>query len=141
MNKQQSKPVIQSQIDGFPRYQEDDETISLNMHALFNSPVGKEVLKYLKESGISRTKSGIMLGLGEKREEVLETLDDLRRVGVDIVTLGQYLQPSKKHLPVVDFITPDEFKEYEIIGKEMGFRHVESGPLVRSSYKAHKHIH
>ena len=100
-----------------------------------------EVLKYLKESGISRTKSGVMLGLGEKREEVLETLDDLRRVGVDIVTLGQYLQPSKKHLPVVDFITPGEFKEYEIIGKEMGFRHVESGPLVRSSYKAHKHIH
>jgi len=98
-------------------------------------------LKYLKESGISRTKSGVMLGLGEKREEVLETLDDLRSVGVDIVTLGQYLQPSKKHLPVVDFITPDEFKEYEIIGKEMGFRHVESGPLVRSSYKAHKHIH
>ena len=100
-----------------------------------------EVLKYLKESGISRTKSGVMLGLGEKREEVLETLDDLRSVGVDIVTLGQYLQPSKKHLPVFDFITPDEFKEYEIIGKEMGFRHVESGPLVRSSYKAHKHIH
>ena len=100
-----------------------------------------EVLKYLKESGISRTKSGVMLGLGEKREEVLETLDDLRSVGVDIVTLGQYLQPSKKHLPVVDFITPDEFNEYEIIGKEMGFRHVESGPLVRSSYKAHKHIH
>ena len=100
-----------------------------------------EVLKYLKESGISRTKSGVMLGLGEKREEVLETLDDLRSVGVDIITLGQYLQPSKKHLPVVDFITPDEFKEYEIIGKEMGFRHVESGPLVRSSYKAHKHIH
>ena len=99
-----------------------------------------EVLKYLKESGISRTKSGVMLGLGEKREEVLETLNDLRRVGVDIVTLGQYLQPSKKHLPVVDFITPDEFKEYEIIGKEMGFRHVESGPLVRSSYLSLIHI-
>ncbi len=100
-----------------------------------------EVLKYLKDNGISRTKSGIMLGLGENMEEVIETLEDLRRVKVDIVTLGQYLQPSKKHLPVVDFVSPDEFKEYEIIAKDLGFRHVESGPLVRSSYKAHKHIH
>ena len=81
-----------------------------------------------------------MLGLGEERHEVLETLNDLINVGVDIVTLGQYLQPSKKHLPVNDFITPEEFKEYEIIAKKMGFRHVESGPLVRSSYKAHKHV-
>ena len=99
-----------------------------------------DVLKYLKDNGINRTKSGIMLGLGEEKDEVLETLNDLINVGVDIVTLGQYLQPSKKHLPVNDFITPEEFKEYEIIAKEMGFRHVESGPLVRSSYKAHKHV-
>ena len=100
-----------------------------------------EVLKYLKDNGINRTKSGLMLGLGETKEEVLETMEDLRNVGVDIITLGQYLQPTKKHLTVKDFITPEQFKEYEIIGKEMGFRHVESGPLVRSSYKAHKHIH
>ena len=100
-----------------------------------------EVLKYLKDNGINRTKSGLMLGLGETKEEVLETMEDLRKVGVDIITLGQYLQPTKKHLTVKDFITPEQFKEYEIIGKEMGFRHVESGPLVRSSYKAHKHIH
>ena len=100
-----------------------------------------EVLKYLKDNGINRTKSGIMLGLGETKEEVVETMKDLRDVGVDIVTLGQYLQPTKKHLTVKDFITPQEFKDYEIIGKRMGFRHVESGPLVRSSYKAHKHIH
>ena len=100
-----------------------------------------EVLKYLKENGINRTKSGIMLGLGETKEEVLETMKDLRNVGVDIITLGQYLQPTKKHLTVKDFIRPEDFKEYEVIGKEMGFRHVESGPLVRSSYKAHKHIH
>ena len=99
-----------------------------------------DVLKYLKDNGINRTKSGIMLGLGEEKHEVLETLNDLINVGVDIVTLGQYLQPSKKHLPVNDFITPEEFKEYEIIAKDMGFRHVESGPLVRSSYKAHKHV-
>ena len=89
----------------------------------------------------SKTLEGIMLGLGETKEEVVETMKDLRDVGVDIVTLGQYLQPTKKHLTVKDFITPEEFKDYEIIGKGMGFRHVESGPLVRSSYKAHKHIH
>ena len=99
------------------------------------------LLKYLKENGINRTKSGLMLGLGETKEEIVETMRDIRNVGVDIVTLGQYLQPTKKHLTVKDFITPEDFKEYEVIGKEMGFRHVESGPLVRSSYKAHKHIH
>uniref|UniRef100_UPI0030DCCF53 lipoyl synthase n=1 Tax=uncultured Planktosalinus sp. TaxID=1810935 RepID=UPI0030DCCF53 len=99
-----------------------------------------EVLNYLKKQGINRTKSGIMLGLGEKEEEVIQTLEDLRTVNVDIITIGQYLQPSKKHLPVKEFILPDQFKKYEQIGKELGFRHVESGALVRSSYKAHKHI-
>ncbi|WP_340202624.1 lipoyl synthase [Ascidiimonas sp. W6] len=98
------------------------------------------VLKYLKDNGIKRTKSGIMLGLGEREEEVIETMRDLRKSNVDIVTIGQYLQPSKKHLPVKQFITPDQFKKYEQLGLEMGFRHVESGALVRSSYKAHKHI-
>jgi lipoic acid synthetase len=99
-----------------------------------------EVLRYLKETGIERTKSGIMLGLGEKEEEVMEALHDLRKVNVDVVTLGQYLQPSKKHLPVQQFITPDVFKKLEVFALDLGFRHVESGPLVRSSYKAHKHI-
>lgn len=99
-----------------------------------------EVLRYLKEQGIERTKSGIMLGLGETEEEVLQTLRDLRNVGLDIITIGQYLQPSKKHLPVKEFITPEQFKKYETIGLEMGFRHVESGALVRSSYKAQKHL-
>ena len=99
-----------------------------------------EVLRYLKEEGINRTKSGIMLGLGEKEEEVLESLQDLRESFVDVVTIGQYLQPSKKHLPVHSFITPDVFKKYETFALDLGFRHVESGPLVRSSYKAHKHI-
>ena len=99
-----------------------------------------EVLLYLKESGLPRTKSGIMLGLGETEEEVIETLHDLKNAKVDIVTIGQYLQPSKKHLPVKEYITPEQFKKYEIIGKELGFRHVESGALVRSSYKAHKHM-
>ncbi|HEY0046355.1 MAG TPA: lipoyl synthase [Flavobacterium sp.] len=98
------------------------------------------VLKYLKQQGIRRTKSGIMLGLGELEEEVIQTMRDLREADVDIVTIGQYLQPSKKHLPVKEFITPDQFAKYEQIGLEMGFRHVESGALVRSSYKAQKHI-
>jgi lipoic acid synthetase len=99
-----------------------------------------EVLRYLKQQGIKRTKSGIMLGLGELEEEVIETMKDLRANNVDIVTIGQYLQPSKKHLPVKEFITPEQFKKYETVGLEMGFRHVESGALVRSSYKAHKHL-
>ena len=99
-----------------------------------------EVLKYLKEQGAPRTKSGIMLGLGETEEEVLQTMKDLRNVDLDVITIGQYLQPSKKHLSVKEFITPDQFKKYEKIGLEMGFRHVESGALVRSSYKAQKHL-
>ena len=99
-----------------------------------------EVLRYLKEAGIERTKSGIMLGLGEKEEEIMDSLHDLRKANVDVVTIGQYLQPSKKHLPVKQFITPDVFKKLEVFALDLGFRHVESGPLVRSSYKAHKHI-
>jgi lipoic acid synthetase len=82
------------------------------------------------------TKSGIMLGLGETREEVVKTLTDLRKVGVDAVTIGQYLRPTMKHLPVNQFVHPDEFKEYERIGEEMGFAFVASGPFIRSSYNA-----
>ena len=100
-----------------------------------------EVLRYLKEQGINRTKSGIMLGLGETEEEVIQTMHDIRNANVDIITIGQYLQPSKKHLPVKEFITPEQFEKYEKIGKELGFIHVESGALVRSSYHAEKHIH
>ena len=99
-----------------------------------------EALRYLKQQGVNRTKSGLMLGLGESEEEVIASMEDLRNANVDIITLGQYLQPSKKHLPVADFITPEQFGKYEALGLEMGFRHVESGALVRSSYKAHKHI-
>jgi lipoic acid synthetase len=99
-----------------------------------------EVLRYLKEQGVNRTKSGIMLGLGETEVEVKDALHDLREAQVDVVTIGQYLQPSKKHLPVQQFITPDVFKKLEVYALDLGFRHIESGPLVRSSYKAHKHI-
>jgi len=99
-----------------------------------------DVLKYLKNKKVNRTKSGIMLGLGEKEDEVIETINDLKKSNVDVLTIGQYLQPSKKHLSVKSFITPEMFKKYEKYALKLGFRHVESGPLVRSSYKAHKHI-
>ena len=97
------------------------------------------VLKQLKEGGM-RTKSGIMLGLGETEEEVIQTMDDLRAVGVDIMTIGQYLQPTTKHLPVKEFVTPEQFEKYKQIGLAKGFRFVESSPLVRSSYRAEKHM-
>ena len=113
-------------------------TREVRIQAKYDQSLG--VLRYLKQAGVRRTKSGIMLGLGETEEEVKQTMLDLRDADVDIVTIGQYLQPSKKHLPVKEFITPDQFKVYEDFGKEIGFRHVESGALVRSSYKAHKHI-
>jgi lipoic acid synthetase len=98
-----------------------------------------EVLKRLKEAGM-KTKSGIMLGLSETEEEVYETMDDLRNVGVDILTIGQYLQPSKKHLQVIEFIKPEIFTTYKETGLNKGFRFVESGPLVRSSYHAERHL-
>ena len=98
-----------------------------------------EVLKHLKENGM-RTKSGIMLGLGETKEEVLQTMGDLRSNGVDVITLGQYLQPSNRHLPVLRFVHPDEFAEYTEAGYDMGFDYVESGPLVRSSYHSERHV-
>ena len=113
-------------------------TREVRIQAQYERSLG--VLKYLKQQGIRRTKSGIMLGLGETEEEVLQTMRDLRDADVDVVTIGQYLQPSKKHLEVKQFITPDQFKKYEVLGLEMGFRHVESSALVRSSYKAQKHI-
>ncbi len=99
-----------------------------------------EVLKYMKDQGQKRTKSGIMLGLGETQEEVLETLQDLANANVDIVTIGQYLQPSKKHLPVKEYITPEQFEFYKNEGLKLGFKYVESGALVRSSYKAQQHL-
>lgn len=98
-----------------------------------------EVLKRLKEAGL-RTKCGVMLGLGETEQEIYETMDDLRNIGCDVLTLGQYLQPSPKHLPVVEFIRPEVFAKYKEIGLKKGFRFVESGPLVRSSYHAEKHV-
>ncbi len=98
-----------------------------------------DVLNRAKQFGL-RTKSGIMLGLGETENEIIETMTDLRNVKVDVLTLGQYLQPTKQHLPVAEFVHPDQFAKYKEIGLNMGFLFVESGPLVRSSYHAEKHV-
>lgn len=97
------------------------------------------VVRQIAEAGV-RSKSGIMLGLGETEEEIIDTMRDLREAGCEVITIGQYLQPSRKHFPVKDYIHLDKFEEYGRIGKEMGFRHVESGPMVRSSYHAEKHV-
>ncbi|MBS1928162.1 MAG: lipoyl synthase [Chitinophagaceae bacterium] len=112
-------------------------TRKVRIQAKYNRSM--ETLKILKEAGM-RTKSGIMLGLGETKEEVIQTLKDLYASRVDVITIGQYLQPTKKHLEVERFIHPDEFKEYREIGYELGFDYVESGPLVRSSYHSEKHV-
>ncbi|TDH26525.1 lipoyl synthase [Segetibacter sp. 3557_3] len=98
-----------------------------------------EVLKVLKQGGM-RTKTGIMLGLGENKEEVVQSMEDLVAAGVDVLTLGQYLQPTKKHLPVQRFVPPAEFAELKEIGYSLGFDYVESGPLVRSSYHSERHV-
>lgn len=99
-----------------------------------------EVLHTMKELGAPRTKSGLMLGLGETEQEVLQTLSDLREAGVDIVTIGQYLQPTRKHLPVQQYVHPDLFARYRRDALAMGFRYVQSGPLVRSSYHAAEQV-
>lgn len=98
-----------------------------------------EVLRRLKDSGM-RTKSGLMLGIGEQPEEILQTMRHLADNGLDVLTLGQYLQPTPKHLPVIRFVHPDEFAYYREEGYKMGFDYVESGPLVRSSYHSERHV-
>ena len=98
-----------------------------------------ETLRILKQGGM-RTKSGIMLGLGETKDEVTEAMQHLRDSQVDVITIGQYLQPGKNHLPVQRFVHPDEFRELRETGYQMGFDYVESGPLVRSSYHSEKHV-
>ncbi|MEZ5195915.1 MAG: lipoyl synthase [Bacteroidales bacterium] len=98
-----------------------------------------DVLGFISQSHV-RSKSGIMVGIGETEQEVLETMDDLRRVGCEVLTIGQYLQPTKNHLAVKEFITPEVFEKYKKVGLEKGFRYLESSPLVRSSYHAEKHV-
>ncbi len=98
-----------------------------------------DVLEYIASKGV-RTKTGIMVGLGETEEEVLQTMDEVLARGVEVFTIGQYLQPTRKHLAVKEFITPEQFERYRLAGLEKGFRYIESSPLVRSSYHAEKHV-
>ena len=101
--------------------------------------ISLEVLKHIAKSGI-RAKSGIMLGIGETYNEVLETMDDLRAINCEVFTIGQYLQPTKQNMEVVEYVRPEIFADYQKIGLEKGFIFVESSPLVRSSYHAEKHV-
>ena len=157
IRKQNPEITIESLIPDFKGKQEDiqqiinvaPEVVSHNMETVrrLTKKVriqakydrSLQTLSYLHKAGV-KTKSGIMLGLGESQNEVIETMKDLREVGVSIITLGQYLQPTKKHLEVLEFILPKQFDKYKQIALTLGFKHVESGPLVRSSYHAEKHI-
>ncbi len=140
---QGEKELIHTVIDAGP------EVISHNLETVRRlTPEVRSVASYdrslmvirtIADAGI-RAKSGIMTGLGETKEEILEAMDDLRMAGCEVFTLGQYLQPGKDHLPVASFTTPQEFEAFRKAGLEKGFTHVESHPLVRSSYKAEKHV-
>lgn len=113
--------------------------LSDNVRSRAKYDTSLQVLKQIADSGIV-AKSGIMLGLGETREEILETMDDLRAIGCRVMTIGQYLQPTAKNIEVKEYIRPEVFEEYKTIGLEKGFSFVESGPLVRSSYHAERHV-
>ena len=140
----QGKPELVSQViearpDILSHNMETVRRISPLVRSVAKYDTSLNVIKQISESGIT-AKSGIMVGLGETKEEVLETMDDLLEAGCKILTIGQYLQPSHKHYPVAEYVTPEQFEEYRIIGGNKGFKTVESGPLVRSSYHAEKHI-
>ena len=137
------KELIQIVIDAKP------EVISHNLETVrritpairtkAKYDISLKTLKQIADSGIV-AKSGIMLGLGEKEEEVLECMDDLRNIGVSVMTIGQYLQPTKNHIEVSEYVKPEVFEKYRLAGLEKGFKHIESSPLVRSSYHAEKHV-
>lgn len=132
-----------------PILQERPEVVAHNMETVRRlTPIVRSratydcslsVLAQIAEMGVP-AKTGLMLGLGETQEEILETMDDLRRVECSILTLGQYLQPTRRHYPVQEYVHPDRFAELREIALDKGFRHVESGPLVRSSYHAERHL-
>ena len=139
-NKELIKKVIDAKPEVISHNLETVQRLTPIIRSKAKYQLSLEVIRYIAESGI-RSKSGIMVGIGETEDEVFETMDDLRKVGCEVLTIGQYLQPTKKHLSVKEFVTPKLFEKYRIAGLEKGFRHVESSPLVRSSYHAEKHIH
>lgn len=131
--------VISAKPDILSHNMETVRRISPIVRSVAKYDTSLSVIKLISESGIT-AKSGIMVGLGESKDEVLQTMDDLLDAGCKILTIGQYLQPTHKHYPVAEYITPEQFREYKTIGEKKGFLTVESGPLVRSSYHAEKHI-
>lgn len=131
--------IIQHNPDVISHNLETVERLTPEVRSVATYKTSLKVLKHIADSGI-KAKSGIMLGLGETREEILKTMDDLLEVGCKIMTIGQYLQPSKQHYQVKEYIHLDIFAEYGRIGKEKGFKHIESHPLVRSSYHAERHV-
>lgn len=131
--------VIEAQPDIISHNMETVRRISPLVRSAARYDTSLEVLHQIAESGIT-TKSGIMVGLGETPQEVEELMDDLRRIGCHILTIGQYLQPSHKHYPVTEYVTPAQFAAYKKTGLDKGFTQVESAPLVRSSYHAEKQI-
>ena len=131
--------VIESRPEVISHNMETVRRLTPEVRSVATYDTSLKVIKQISDSGI-RSKSGIMLGLGETEEEVLETMQDLRDSGCEVITIGQYLQPTRMHYPVKAYITPEKFEEYGRLGRNMGFRHVESGPLIRSSYHAERHI-
>jgi len=129
----EAKPdILNHNLETVKRLQKD-----LRVQATFNRSM--QILKWAKESGFV-TKSGIMVGVGETADEIIELMTDLRKIECDIITIGQYLPPTKAHYPLHRFYTPAEFEDLKELGLELGFKHVESGPLVRSSYHAEEHV-
>jgi lipoyl synthase len=139
-NKDLIKKVIEVHPEVISHNLETVERLTPIIRSKAKYKLSLEVIEYIAASGV-RSKSGIMVGIGETEEEVYKTMDDLRKVGCEVLTIGQYLQPTKKHLGVKAFITPEMFEKYRLAGLEKGFRYVESSPLVRSSYHAEKHVY
>jgi lipoyl synthase len=137
--KDQIQRIIEAAPDVVSHNMETVESMTRKVRVQAKYRRSLEVLETLKKGGM-RTKTGIMLGLGESKAELVESMQDLVNVGTNVLTLGQYLQPTKKHLPVHRFVHPDEFAELRDLGYSMGFDYVESGPLVRSSYHSEKHV-
>lgn len=138
-NMELVQQVIDAKPDVISHNMETVKRLTPKVRSRAKYEVSLSVIEYIAKSGI-RSKSGIMLGIGETEAEVLETMKDLRSVGCEVMTIGQYLQPTRKNLEVIEYINPEVFANYEKIGLEMGFKFVESGPLVRSSYHAEKHV-
>jgi len=138
-NRENLDLVIRAKPELISHNLETVERLTMQIRSKAEYRRSLEVLKQVASNGI-RAKSGIMAGLGEKQDEVMELMDDLREAGCTVLTIGQYLQPTTLHHPVVDFITPEQFEKYRVAGLKKGFIHVESQPLVRSSYHAEKHI-